>query len=961
MSFMMTRLSVKNAKWLIFLVLTLSLAISSATTLPQYLFSFDTDHLWANHLMLELVSIFVSTSIVAIIFQRLDGEKSSSTNTIVFGFTTIALLDCIHALSFPGMPTLVTESSAEKSIFFWLCARSVEIAILAALAFHIRFSGNKFLWLSAAGLLSLILGYLGLTHLHWFPQTFDPAYGVTRFKSNYEYALFIGHSALAAFFLVKYRAGRNKQHLYFAGACYSMALCSLTLTAYVKPSDFSLLLGHVFKIQSAIFIYAAIYLTELKRPYQLARLAEEQTLKKDNELQTLLANLPLGIIRFDPALNFQFINPFMCKLTSIFDATLIGKNINDCFPAEFCAPLNHHLDDVLSGKLVEFQFEYTTPRHATVYLEIIMMPEQKQCSSVESILCVIVDTTERENAVRNKIAALQETEILRKALDEHAIVAFTDAHGVITSTNDKFCEISQYSREELIGNTHRLVNSGYHPPSFFRELWGTITKGRIWHGEICNKTKDGTLYWMNTTIVPFVDDQGKILQYISIRADITERKVAEHEAQRLAFYDELTALPNRRLLKEKLARTLNEHSKTDAVFHALLLIDLDNFKDINDSLGHTAGDELLKQTAFRLQQQTSSTQTAARLGGDEFVLLLTHAGKTKQSAYLNVAERAELVRAALSEPCILEGQSVSITPSIGVALFDNSEKDASELLKQADIAMYQSKAHGRNQVSFFDPELQSALNKRNEILQELAQAATRNEFLLVYQPIFDQQQRIAGAEALIRWNSDKLGMIFPDQFIPLAEQSNLILMIGRWVLHAACRQLAQWSSSPATEHWTLAVNVSARQLQQDDFVDSVKTALQTHGANPQRLKLEITESMLQANIGETIKSMQTLRELGIHFSLDDFGTGFSSLSYLTKLPIDTLKIDRSFVNNMINSPEDEAVVSTILSLAASLKLNVVAEGVETQAQFKQLDSAGCQYFQGYLLGKPVGAAQLVAA
>jgi diguanylate cyclase (GGDEF)-like protein/PAS domain S-box-containing protein len=954
-------MSVKNTKWLMFMVLTLGLAISSATTLPRQLIGFDTDHLWVLHLLLELVSIFVSTSIVAIIFQRLDGEKSPLTNTIVFGFTTIALLDCIHALSFPGMPTLITESSTEKAIFFWLSARSVEIAVLAALAFQIRFSGNKYVWLNAACLLSLIVGYLGLMHLDWFPQTFDPAYGVTPFKSNYEYALFIGHSALTAFFLVRYRTHRNRQHLYFAGACYSMALCSLTLTGYFKPSDFSLLLGHVFKIQCAIFIYAAIYLNELKRPYQLARLAEAETQKKDNELQTLLANLPLGIIRFDRELNFQFINPFMRTLTSIFDTTLIGKNINALFPAEFCDPLNRHLDDVLAGKTVEFQFEYSPPQRKTVYLEIIMMPEQNQSTLVESILCVIVDTTERENAVRNKIAALQETEILRKALDEHAIVAFTDAHGVITSINQKFCEISQYSREELIGNTHRLVNSGYHPPSFFRELWSTITKGRIWHGEICNKAKDGTLYWMNTTIVPFVDDQGNILQYISIRADITERKVAEHEAQRLAYYDELTSLPNRRLLKEKLARTLNNSGKTESGFHALLLIDLDNFKDINDSLGHTAGDELLKHTAFRLQQQTSSNQTAARLGGDEFVLLLTHAGKTKQSASLKVAEQAEQIRAALSEACILEGQSIAITPSIGVALFDSTQQDASELLKQADIAMYQSKAHGRNQVSFFDPELQSALNKRNEILRELAQAAARDEFQLVYQPIFDRHRQITGSEALIRWHSKKLGTIFPDQFIPLAEQSNLILMIGQWVLHTACRQLTEWSKNPATANWTLAVNVSARQLQQDDFVASVKTALEANGTHPQQLKLEITESMLQANVGETIKSMQALRELGIHFSLDDFGTGFSSLSYLTKLPIDTLKIDRSFVNNMINSLEDEAVVSTILSLAASLKLNVVAEGVETEAQFEQLENAGCQYFQGYLLSKPVRAEQLAAA
>lgn len=642
----------------------------------------------------------------------------------------------------------------------------------------------------------------------------------------------------------------------------------------------------------------------------------------------------------------------------MFHTPQTGRNIRDFFPKELLEPMLTRLEQALSGQKVEFHYEYTYPNGTLVHRQVIMVPEKNTEDKIETLLCLVVDTTEKETAERIKLAALQETENLHKALDEHAIVAFTDAKGVITSVNNKFCEISQYSRDELVGKTHQLINSKVHPHGCFKEMWKTIATGKIWHGEICNKAKDGSLYWLNTTIVPYVDKNGKPTHYIAIRADITERKFAEQEAQRLAFYDELTSLPNRRLLKEKLEKIFSNASSATPAIHALLLIDLDNFKDINDSLGHTAGDELLKQVGSRLQQQTGLTQTAARLGGDEFVLLITGVEQTKSNASIKVAAQAEQIRAALSEPYLLDGQRLNITPSIGVALFDCSEHDASEFLKQADIAMYQSKAHGKNQVSFFDPELQAELNKRNEMLRELSLATHQHEFMLFYQPIYNKNKTTVGSEALIRWNSKTLGMVSPAQFIPLAEQSNLILYIGNWVLHTACKQLFRWSLDESRSAWTVAVNVSARQLQQPNFVETVKMTLKEHGANPSRLKLEITESMLQVNVDETIKAMKELCTLGIRFSLDDFGTGYSSLNYLTKLPIDTLKIDRSFVENMINSQEDAAVVATILSLASTLKLEVVAEGVETEEQLEFLIKSGCQSFQGYLLGRPMPADQL---
>jgi diguanylate cyclase (GGDEF)-like protein/PAS domain S-box-containing protein len=947
-----------SAPLLLFLLVTFSLSLVSVSALPDHFGRLDTEHMWLTHLTLELASIFVSVSIVAILFQRMDETKSRFTNTIIFSFTTIALLDYIHSLSYQGMPVFITESSTAKAIFFWLSSRTLELIAMIAISFHLKLRGHKLTWLSVAMVLAAVIGYVGLYHLDSFPATFIPGTGVTEFKTNFEYILFIGNAVLALLFFRQYKYSNRDQYLYFAGSCYSMALCALTLTHYATPSDYSLLIGHIFKILSAVFIYRAIYWTEFKRPYQLARVAEAKIHKKDAELNAILSNIPLGIMRFDSSFNYLYINPYIQGISYIFDASKIGRNIRDSLPQELLELMLTHLEQGLSGKKVEFQYEYTYPNGATVHRHMILVPEKNTEDKIETVLCLVVDTTEKETAERIKMAALQETEKLRKALDEHAIVAFTDAKGVITSVNSKFCEISQYSRDELVGKTHQLINSKVHPRGFFKEMWKTIAIGKIWHGEVCNKAKDGSLYWVNTTIVPYVDENGKPTHYIAIRADITERKFAEQEAQRLAYYDELTSLPNRRLLKEKLEKIFSNADSVAQAIHALLLIDLDNFKDINDSLGHTAGDELLKQVGSRLQQQTGFNQTAARLGGDEFVLLMAGVEQTKSNASIKVAAQAEHIRAALSEPYLLDGQSLNITPSIGVAIFDCSEHEASEFLKQADIAMYQSKANGKNQVSFFDPELQAGLNKRNEMLRELILATHQHEFMLFYQPIYNKNKTTVGSEALIRWNSKTLGMVSPAQFIPLAEQSNLILDIGNWVLHTACKQLFKWSLDECRSAWTVAVNVSARQLQQPNFVETVKMTLKEHGANPYRLKLEITESMLQVNVDETINAMKQLRELGIRFSLDDFGTGFSSLNYLTKLPIDTLKIDRTFVENMINSQEDAAVVATILSLASTLNLEVVAEGVETVEQLEFLINSGCQSFQGYLLGRPMPADQL---
>ena len=471
---------------------------------------------------------------------------------------------------------------------------------------------------------------------------------------------------------------------------------------------------------------------------------------------------------------------------------------------------------------------------------------------------------------------------------------------------------------------------------------------------------DGREKIVNEHCETLYDQSGTPMRSTGTVQDITERKAAEEKIQQLAFYDSLTRLPNRRLLMDRLQQALASSARLGRE-GALLFLDLDNFKVLNDTLGHDIGDLLLQQVAERLKSCVREDDTVARLGGDEFVVVLETLSNDALVAASQTETIGEKIRKTLNQPYELGTHEQRSSVSIGAVLFSDHQTSMEELMKQADIAMYQAKKAGRNTLRFFDPKMQETVDDHAALESDLRSALVQQQFQLHYQIQVDSSHHPFGAEALIRWIHPERGLVSPAQFIPVAEETGLILPIGRWVLETACAQLKTWEQNVLTHNLTLAVNVSSKQLHQADFVDQVKAVLQRYGIKPNLLKLELTESMLVDSIEDTIAIMDALNDVGVHFSLDDFGTGYSSLQYLKKLPLDQLKIDQSFVRDIVTDNNDKAIVKTIIAMAHSMNLDVIAEGVETEAQRQFLLDEGCIHYQGYLFSKPLPIAEFDVA
>lgn len=568
---------------------------------------------------------------------------------------------------------------------------------------------------------------------------------------------------------------------------------------------------------------------------------------------------------------------------------------------------------------------------------IVTVPEQ-----VPVLFCMDADMTDLERAEA-------ELRVAATAFESQQGMIITNAHGLILRVNTAFTQTTGYTAQEAVGQTPRLIRSGRHHDDFYGELWRSLLANGRWQGELWNKRKNGEEYAVWVTISAVTDATGRVTHYVGTQTDMTERKAAEARILHLAYYDPLTGLPNRRLLLDRLQHAAQSSLRNHSA-GALLFLDLDNFKTLNDTLGHDMGDLLLQQVARRLTQVIRENDTAARLGGDEFVVMLEHLSPQLAEAANEAEGIGKKLLAVLNQVYRLKEHGYVGSVSIGITLFSSSETSVDALMKQADLAMYEAKASGRNTLRFFDPQMQEAVTVRAALVSGLREGLRKEEFRLFYQPQVDNSGHLTGAEALVRWHCPGRGLVLPADFIPVAEETGFILPLGQWVLRAACRQLAAWAAEPRRAHLSLAVNVSAYQFSQPDFVDQVLATLERTGANPQRLHLELTESLLVTNVADISAKMSALKARGLGLILDDFGTGYSSLAYLQRLPLDQLKIDLSFVRNLLVDPNSAAIARTIILLGQTMGFTVLAEGVETEPQRALLERLGCHAYQGHLYG-----------
>ncbi len=681
-----------------------------------------------------------------------------------------------------------------------------------------------------------------------------------------------------------------------------------------------------------------VHMTQLKE-------AEEAKNQLSQSLRATLETIPDLLFEVDMEGRYHDIHSPREELLALPVDKMLGKTIHEVLPKEAVSIIVSALHEAdASGHSRGSQFELNVPAGRR-WFEISVSRKNNAQDKDKRFVVLSRDITE------GKLAEI-ELKIAATAFEAQEGIFVSDAQTRILRVNNAFTEITGYTAEESIGKKPNFLSSGIHDKKYYEVMWNSLKHKGMWEGEIWNRRKNGTIYPERLVITAVKDKNGNVTNYVASLADITESKAASDEIKNLAFYDPLTQLPNRRLLMDRLKQALAA-SKHSLQGGALLFLDIDHFKVLNDTLGHSTGDTLLKIIANRLQSCVREADTVARIGGDEFVILLEDLGEDKIEAATYAETIANKILDLMAQPYKLDTYEHRGSVSIGATLFFSHETDMEEVLKQADIAMYQAKDAGRNAIRFFDVQMQEAVALRVGMERELRTAIDNNQFELYYQVQVNKHKKILGAEALIRWIHPERGMVSPAQFIPLAEDTGLILPIGQWVLETACAQLKCWQQNAQTRELSISVNVSAKQFNQPNFVELVQDTITRQGIDPAFLKLELTESMLLENIQLMIDKMIELRKIGVRFELDDFGTGYSSLQYLKQLPLNQLKIDQSFIRDIAIDENDKILVRTIIAMAHSMDLGVIAEGVETEEQRQFLMDHGCDHFQGYLFGKPV--------
>lgn len=802
----------------------------------------------------------------------------------------------------------------------------------------------------------------GIGTMHYTGMAAMRLDGVVRYDPEL-FILSILMAVALSYFALRVKANQKliNQHrnlvvaVILGGAVSGMHYTAMAATYFVK-GDIQILDATVFTPDSlavivmiaTIFLaFVAIALAALSH----AREMSAELLLSKQLFQSMIESIPDAIFLKDRESRWLATNAAAKQLFRLNEIQWQGKTEMELahMHPEFRAAHERCLQDDIAtweaGKLTLFNETITAEHGSETHFEVRKKPNFNTAGQPLNLLIIGRDITEQKKINdKLRIAAI--------AFESQEGMLITDADSVILQVNRAFTEITGYDSDEVIGKTPKVLNSGHQDEQFYAAMWEDINSKGKWKGEIWNKRKNGEIYSENLTITAVKNVDGVVTNYVATLTDNTKAHAASAKIDELAFYDPLTKLPNRQLLLDRLHQALAS-KKVSGNEGAIMFIDLDDFKTLNDTLGHDIGDLLLTECATRISSCLREGDTVARLGGDEFVVLLENLSVHTLEAVTQTEMIAEKIIATLNKPYKLNAFDCQNTASIGIVLFDGQNDEQHVLFKHADIALYQAKKSGRNQFAFFNPHMQDAINARADLVNELRKAIDKQQFQLHYQIQVDSNGFAVGAEALIRWLHPERGMISPFHFIPLAEETGLILPIGQWVLETACTQIALWQHNALTRDLILAVNVSAKQFRQVDFVEKVQTILSNSAIDPSKLKFELTETIFIDNVQEIVVTMVALKALGVKFSLDDFGTGYSSLQYLKQLPLDQLKIDQSFVRDLVDDSSDKAIVLTIITMASSLGLNVIAEGVETEEQHQFLLKKGCENYQGYLFSKPV--------
>ncbi len=675
----------------------------------------------------------------------------------------------------------------------------------------------------------------------------------------------------------------------------------------------------------------------------------------EQRLETILDSVDSLIYIKDAAGRYTYANQALYTFLGRSGEGVVGHRDGELFDAAVADEIRRNDMRTMTGRR-RVVTEVTVPdahgRQITVLSTKI--PLYREDGSVHGLCGISIDISERratEEANRVAATVFQSAEGMFIAGPDHRVLR----------VNEAYCAMTGYAAAEMAGRLLPVFSLSPGGGDASAMMWEAVSASGKWQGEIWTSRIDGGMYPARLTVTAVCDPSGHITHYVGTQGDITAQKLAQDEIEKLAYFDPLTGLANRRLLFERLRHCLPLHERAGQVA-ALLFLDLDNFKDLNDVRGHVAGDRLLLLVGERISACTRTGDTVARIGGDEFVILLENIGSDQSEAVHHAATAGWKIIAAMREPFDIGGIDHHATCSVGAAL--STDGTVETLMKRGDMAMYRAKHEGKNTLRFFDPVMEAEVTGRLAMEVELRESLRTSSFALHYQPQVDSTGRITGAEALLRWNNAAGEPVSPVEFVPVAEASGLIVPLGQWALRTACTQLARWSRLPGLGRMTIAVNVSVRQFRQPGFANEVLEIVDDCGIDPMLLKLELTESVMIDDVDDTIDKMLKLKKRGIGFALDDFGTGYSSLSYLKRLPLDQLKIDRSFVRDILENPNDVSIARSIVALSQSLGLGIIAEGVETQAQHAFLAEIGCGCCQGYLFGRPMEAAaleQMVAA